>query len=338
MGIYELVKKYMKAEALKPPADLEDERTLSFATFKDAGSMKFVMTYSNNLLDDDWPRQIIAKDAHLAFEKELKEGEAPYPEAWLWHEPLWKFGQTTGMAVVEDEGGDVMTVVVGTVDKGVEHIVSKFNPPVPLAVSHGMPPNTVAVEGDVIVRYRSVEVSALPRSRAANKVGTEFQLLKESKMPEDKVKELATALGVDEATLTELAQTNLAQISASNRPSKEASEPTATDMLTKAEAQAMFGDVVRAIGDILAPLQKQVGVLALEVNALKKEAVPQLSLYDQIVKAANAGKKADEDEEEEEMPTTKSAGPRQTAPKAGQQNLGGSAFLSHLVNHSQGVR
>ena len=38
-----------------------------------------------NYLDDDYPSDILSRDAHVKFINKVQNKELDYPELWLWH-------------------------------------------------------------------------------------------------------------------------------------------------------------------------------------------------------------------------------------------------------------
>jgi hypothetical protein len=167
----------------------------SFLVWKEAETYRWLAVYSNKWRDQDNPPEILASTAHKDFVDAVDKGDWPYPEAWLWHVPGTKFGVADYVAY--DESG--FALASGTVDKGQEHIAEFLMAQDDLAMSHGMPVKEIERDTEdptIITRYRTMEVSPLPRESAANRYGTAIEF-REVKMaiPENKRPFLTGALG-----------------------------------------------------------------------------------------------------------------------------------------------
>jgi hypothetical protein len=171
-----------------------------FTIWKDTetGQYRWLAIYSNKWRDDDNPPEILASSAHKDFEEAVDKGDWPYPETWLWHIPGTRFG-VADFVTYDDSG---FALASGTVDKGKEDIAEALAQEDDLATSHGMPVKEIERDKEdstIITRYRSVEISPLPREAAANKYGTGFEILQEVKMaiPEHKRPSVEKWLGAD---------------------------------------------------------------------------------------------------------------------------------------------
>jgi len=177
--------------------DSKDKATHPFMVWKEAdGTYRWVAVYSNKWRDDDNPPEILASTAHKEFVEAVDKGDWPQPEAWLWHVPGTRFGVADFVAY-DDVG---FSLASGTADKGQEHIAEFLSQQDDLAMSHGMPVKEIERDEEdptIITRYRSIEISPLPREAAANKHGTGIELIREVKMaiPENKRSFLADAMG-----------------------------------------------------------------------------------------------------------------------------------------------
>lgn len=182
----------------------------SLKFYKSGDVLKWVATYSNNLIDDDNPKEIIAADSHKKHVALVKAGLVNPPDLWLWHEPDWQWG--TGEYVTYDEQGDVVfTIAGGSVSKGFEELAETICESDEWGVSHGMPLWSVSHDKDnphVIVEHITEEVSPLPMWAAANKF-TSFSLNKEAKMiPKQEKARLMAEFNVSEDLLKALEQSN----------------------------------------------------------------------------------------------------------------------------------
>lgn len=141
------------------------------------GRYAFLATYSNNLRDNDWFPEIISGESHKRFVELVKEGKAPLPELWIFHEQDLKVGECIGVAVDEYDNGVCFALAYGYFDEGMERIAeSLMQLDVLPGMSHGMPVKSLSrlqTDSSIITQHETVEVSILPRKYAANRV-TEF--------------------------------------------------------------------------------------------------------------------------------------------------------------------
>ena len=167
--------------------ELEPEETKEaphpFIIYKDIETKEYrwLSVYSNKWRDEDNPPEILASAAHREFVEAVDKGDWPHPELWLWHIPGSRFGVAD--LVAYDETG--FALASGTVDRGMEHIAESLSKEDDLATSHGMPVREIerdTEDSTIITRYRTIEISPLPREAAANKYGTGYELLTEVKM------------------------------------------------------------------------------------------------------------------------------------------------------------
>ena len=201
MSLWETVKGFFRE---KPAEEVEEdgrkEIAHPFTVWKDkeTGQYRWLAVYSNKWRDEDNPPEILASAAHKEFEEAVDKGDWPYPEAWLWHVPGTRFG-VADFVTYDDNG---FALVSGTVDKGKEDVAEELAKDEDLATSHGMPIKEIERDEEdstIITRYRSVEISPLPREAAANKhTGFEF-INQEVKMavPEYKRAWMEEHLGAD---------------------------------------------------------------------------------------------------------------------------------------------
>ncbi|MCJ7741531.1 MAG: hypothetical protein MUO95_02455, partial [Methanoregula sp.] len=74
----------------------KDETGISI--WKEGNQYWWMARYSNKFRDSDNPPEIISSESHKRFEKMVKEGLAPLPELWAWHNKNWKVGKAHGVA------------------------------------------------------------------------------------------------------------------------------------------------------------------------------------------------------------------------------------------------
>lgn len=161
-----------------------------FMVWKDGDDWRWLAVFSNKFRDEDNPPEILAEQAHRDFVQAVDAGEWPYPELWLWHVPGTKSGQADFLAY-DDLG---FTIASGTGEPAVMETLAGMDD---LGVSHGMPTEEIKRDDEdktVITRYRSKEISPLPRAAAANRL-TFFDGGMDMAIPEEKRKFLASTLG-----------------------------------------------------------------------------------------------------------------------------------------------
>ena len=151
--------------------DVEESKSGSFMVWKDdGGQYRWLAVYSNNYRDMDNPPEILSAEAHKGFVKAVDGGEWPYPELRMWHVEGSRIGKANFVAYDEDTG---FALAGGLIDVGREAIAKNLSQEEDLAVSHGMPTETIRRDPDdptVIVEYRTSEISPLPYDAAANKL------------------------------------------------------------------------------------------------------------------------------------------------------------------------
>jgi hypothetical protein len=121
------------------------------------GRMRWYARYSNNFKDRDG--EIITEAAHKEYIDWAASGGV-YPELWLWHTPGTRFGQTDWLDYASG-----FTHASGLVDNtaGAVGVVQSLGDK-ELGVSHGM---LCSQQGNLIIKYRSFEISVLPLERAS---------------------------------------------------------------------------------------------------------------------------------------------------------------------------
>lgn len=155
----------------------DKEQDSQFMIWKEAdGGLRWLATYSNKFRDDDRPQpEIISEKSHIRFEHLVDEKQVSMPELWLWHVPEWKFGVADWVAY-DTEG---FALASGTIDEGKEAVAEWVSKQKDVAVSHGMPVDSIIRDPDdptIIVGHVTREISPLPYSAAANK-RTDFLIL-----------------------------------------------------------------------------------------------------------------------------------------------------------------
>jgi len=241
------------------PAALKEQS--SFLVYKENDTYRWLAVYSNNYRDDDGKPEIISQAAHKDFEQAVDTGAWPKPELWAWHVPGSRWG-VADMVAYDDSTGFVLST--GLVDKGMEHVAEALAERDDLLVSHGMPRSELRydpADPSVIVRYRTQEISPLPRNKAANKHTQFITLNKEKDMNQDKKDFLAQA-GFDVAEIEAALAAKKQQADAEGRESKEVKEEVVETAAPEPQpaitadviAQAMQSAMTQAMEPVLARL------------------------------------------------------------------------------------
>lgn len=200
----------------KPGGDSGNQpETQSLYIWKEDGTYKWIMAYSNNRRDADQPPEIISSASHKEFDKALHSKEWPMPEAWLWHVP-YAVGITDYHAYDESTG---FPVAAGHFYTGMEWAAEGIVKAGWNGVSHGMPNEWIerdVTDPTIIIRHRTKEFTFLPHWAAANKLAfsiihKELNMNDEKGLPPHKREEFIKAFGVErveeiEATLADKAK------------------------------------------------------------------------------------------------------------------------------------
>jgi hypothetical protein len=168
--------KLQKALGITPKMKSVEREKSRFMLWKEGGRYRWLAVYSNKYRDEDNPPEILSAQAHKEFVSAVDGGQAPFPELWHYHVPGTRWGVSDFVAFDEATG---FSLASGTIDKGHEpeaEAVMAFTDP--LAVSHGLEVlDRDTKDASIIEKYRTVEISELPLSAAANKL-TGFSILK----------------------------------------------------------------------------------------------------------------------------------------------------------------
>lgn len=220
-----------------------------FMVWKDnqSGKMRWFAFYSNNYIDDDFPREIISKESHQNFVEMVDRGEVEYPELWHWHVPGTAWGKADWVAF-DDETG--MAMASGYIYDGHEKEAEELavmTEMTDIGVSHGMPKMFIARDEsnpNVIVKHVTREISDLPLSAAANKL-TGFNIFEEKQMaiPENK-KEYLKQVGLSDEDIQRIEESNVSKSRKAQELQLESKEQESavTDESPAAEAVAEVKD------------------------------------------------------------------------------------------------
>ena len=327
---------------LKDALGLQEPQRDRFMVWKEGDSWRWLAIYSNRYRDRDNPPEILAEAAHKEFVAAVDAGEWDYPELWLWHTPGTKAGQSDFLAY-DDRG---FSIASGLFDKAREYIAARLAADDTLGVSHGMPVKELERDVDdptIITRYRSVEISPLPRKAAANEL-TGFVTLEDTSMELSKEKREWLASKLSAEDLAELDATidakakqaegmefkgdgaegvdEVEEVAATPDPEPEEQGEPAPEYVTRAE----MAEVLTEVSGQISALTAQVGefgkaLKALEVSeeeriAKTAELTPAASLLD-IVRQSIIGQDA---ARVDGRTSLGKAGPKETEPNEEKAN------------------
>lgn len=152
--IVSAIKSLLNPSRLEPPVQADK---VIWKFYKSTDGVRFFVVYSNNFKDRQ--NEIVTEGAHKEYINWATENNQ-YPDLWLWHAgPQSKFGKVDFLDYV-----DGFCVASGLIDADKAYIVEELDKE-DLGVSHGF---KGLVSNNLIVRYRSFEISPLPRWAAAN--------------------------------------------------------------------------------------------------------------------------------------------------------------------------
>lgn len=136
------------------------------------GETRFYLRVSNNFTDRE--NQTITLAAHKEY-IEWVDAEDAYPELWVWHASKSRLGKTDLLDVSSG-----VLVASGLIDEDKKAVAERIAVSGEFdGVSHGFLHKSI---GNDIVRYRSYEISLVPRKFAANYAGGGVLLTKELEM------------------------------------------------------------------------------------------------------------------------------------------------------------
>ena len=271
-----------------------------FGVWKDKnGRYRWIATYSNNLLDDDNPPEIISAKSQKTFVEMVDREIVGYPELWLWHIE----GSSVGVADMVDFTSDGFSVATGIFYEGKENVAENLSKMTDLGVSHGMlryPMQRDPENPNVITFHVTKEISPLPMGAAANK-RTGFSVVKGSDMsnsftPEKRDFLAQAGLSDDEIAQIEESQAKMREEAIEDGvPSKEESvvEEVSEDVPNYPTNEELAG----VLNELLIPLAEQLNSVVAQVTSLQdsvkelqgsdrekiqatKEETPQMSLRD----------------------------------------------------------
>ena len=164
---------------------------------KNTGKLRWLAAYSSNYLDDDYPSDILSKEAHINFINKVQNKELPYPQLWIWHLKGTAIGEADYLFYDEENGIAMATGFVYADMVKVAKNIAKMNKE--LGTSHGMT-FVKRNENDkkVIDEYVTIEISILPLVAAANKMTSIYILDKEKNMMSTEQKDFLKNSGMSD--------------------------------------------------------------------------------------------------------------------------------------------
>lgn len=193
--------------------------------------------YSNNVIDRE--NEILTAAAHKDFERALNAGECEMPELWLFHIPF-AVGKAHVMSYDQVDKNYGFAYIAGTFYPEfafiAEQLADKADNDLSLGMSHGMPREQIKYDNtdkNLIIQYRSKEVSALPREFAANLLTTfdpDVKELTKMSLTDEQRAKLGTMLDPDTiGILEEMGKAAADSAKANGLRSKDAAATTSDD-------------------------------------------------------------------------------------------------------------
>lgn len=286
----------------------QENTEIPMMIWKDAsGQYKWFGVYSNSYIDKH--KDILTEESHLDFVKAVESGEWDLPELLVWHIPGSRIGKAEFVAYDEETG---LSYAGGYIDPSKAEFAEFLMTEKDKGMSHGMPKETVkrdTVDRRLIKRYRSLELSVLPLTEAANEitgflVGDNDMSVKMNPTFVDWAKKAGidvdsadnalrskaeNAAGLErkeEVVATELVAAATegvvsTETIATEAPKTEEKAADAQNVLTKSDFQAGITELVEALNKSqFEPIASVIQTLFAEVQSLSKQ-VEQLSKADE---------------------------------------------------------
>lgn len=236
----------------------------SFYTVKQAdGRTRWYGRYSNAWLDRDG--EILTEEAHKDYMRWAYDN-GTLPELWLWHAPGTRIGETDWMDFSQG-----FAHASGLIDDGKESVIGSFKSQ-DLGMSHGF---LALQQGKWVRRYRSYELSVLPRERAAVETSG-FNILDAAKETEvmafsdERRAWLVQALGEDTVKTLEADTTKMAtQLKDLGVEYKEAEKKADEDTNVTVDGQKAIVAQMADLTTAMTQLVTAVGSIKKDVDAVK---------------------------------------------------------------------
>jgi len=263
----------------------KEEPINSFMAWKETNGWRWLAIYSNKFRDEDRPPEIIAEAAHKDFIRAVDADEWEMPSLMLWHVKGTDIGEADFLAY-DDRG---FSIASGMGDPETLQTLSQLDD---VQTSHGMPTKEIrrdTVDPSIITRYRTEEISALPRYAAANKLTAFVPLEVDMSIPEAKKEFLEKVMGESavqdldqylsdkskEAEGMEFKEEEDTTEAVSDEPAEEESE----EVEEKEDPVYVTEDqVADAVGAVVAAINERMGAFEEQLSGLQNldEAVTEL--------------------------------------------------------------
>lgn len=236
-----------------------------FAVVKQSdGKLRWFARYSNAWEDRD--HEILTEAAHKDYIEWAYE-TGTFPELWLWHTGGTRFGEADWL-----DFSNGFAHASGLIDNGKESVVEAISTK-DVGVSHGF----LSLQlGKYVSRYRTYEISVLPKERAAVETSG-FNVLDASKESEvmaftdEKRKWLAEALGEEAVGKLEKSTDSLAaQLKELGVEYKASEEKKEADAEAQTEGYKALAEQVAELTTVVSQLAGVVGEQKKAINEVQK--------------------------------------------------------------------
>ena len=227
------------------------------------GKLRWFARYSNAWEDRD--HEILTEEAHKDYIKWAYD-TGTFPELWLWHTGGTRFGEADWL-----DFSDGFAHASGLIDDGKESVVEAISAK-DVGVSHGF---LSLQQGKYVSRYRTYEISVLPREWAAVETSG-FNILdatKESEVmafTEERRKWLVEALGEDAVKnlekSTESMATQLKELGVEYKEAEQKSEEVAQ---AQTEGYKALAEQIAQLTGVVSQLTGAVASQQKELTAVK---------------------------------------------------------------------
>lgn len=222
------------------------------------GKLRWFARYSNAWEDRD--HEILTEEAHKDYINWAYD-TGTFPELWLWHTGGTRIGEADWL-----DFSNGFAHASGLIDNGRESVIEAISTK-DIGVSHGF---LSLQQGKYVSRYRTYEISVLPRDRAAVETSG-FNVLDTTKenvmaFTEEKRKWLVEALGADAVAGLEKSTDAMAeQLKLLGTEYKETEDK-------KAEEATATSDGMKALAEQMAQITSGMVTLATAVAGIKQTA------------------------------------------------------------------
>jgi cation transport regulator ChaB len=252
----------------------------SFYVVKQAdGRLRWFGRYSNAWLDRDG--EILTEESHREYQKWAYDN-GTLPELWLWHVPGSRVGEADWL-----DFSNGFAHASGLIDSGKESAVEAIKSQ-DLGMSHGF---LALQQGKWVRRYRSYELSILPRERAAVETSG-FNLLDAAKgaevmaFTEERRKFLVEALGEDAVGAleksTESMATQLKELGVEYKEAEAQAEAAKTDETATAQSEGIKA-LASQVAELTTAMQTLVGAVAGQQKELQAVKTAQTKTKDELI-------------------------------------------------------